>query len=44
MYDELTWYMIANTNTLRYTVGTGDLVEWEPFDPSIAETAEDDAA
>ena len=44
MYDELTWYMIANTNTLRYTVGTGDLVEWEPFVPSIAETAEDDAA
>ena len=46
MYDELTWYMIANTNTLRYDVTNGDIEEWEPFVPSLAQTVDtsEDAA
>ncbi|MDO4547560.1 MAG: C69 family dipeptidase [Clostridia bacterium] len=41
MYDELTWYMIANTNAQKYsydssTMTMGDTLNWTPFTPSLA--------
>ena len=36
MYDELTWYMIANTSTLRYNSSRGEFNTWNNFVPSLA--------
>lgn len=38
MYDELTWYMIANTSTMRYS--NGEFSRWDNFVPSIAAVEE----
>ena len=45
MYDELTWYMMNNTDTLRYSFSYGTLTmsdtrNQKPFVPSLAETEE----
>ena len=36
MYDELTWYMISNTSTLRYNSSRGEFNTWNNFVPSLA--------
>ena len=40
MYDELTWYMIANTNTMTYNSTRGEFNAQAPFVPSIAEATD----
>ena len=42
MYDELTWYMIANTNTMTYNSSRGEFNTWKNFVPSLSQT--EDAA
>lgn len=36
MFDELTWYMIANTNTMTYNSSRGEFNTWLNFEPSLA--------
>ena len=38
MYDELTWYMIANTNTMTYNSSRGEFNTWKNFVPSLSQT------
>ena len=42
MYDELTWYMISNTNTMRYS--NGEFSRWDNFVPSLLEAETEEAA
>lgn len=35
MYDELTWYMICNTDTMTYNASRGEFNAWKPFVPSM---------
>lgn len=36
IYDELTWYMISNTNTMTYNSTRGEFNTWNNFVPSLA--------
>ena len=42
MYDELTWYMISNTNTMTYNSSRGEFNTQKNFVPSLSQT--EDAA
>lgn len=35
MFDELMWYIIANTNTMHYNANSGEYNAWENFVPSM---------
>ena len=36
MFDELMWYVIANTSTQRYNSTSGEFSTWNNFVPSLA--------